>query len=406
MERSSARWTRSFAVIACVALACGCEERSTAVGCGFGETHLHARAEGGAFDDIDLIATGDGAALVWSDRGGTAALRLDAKGRARGEATRLGTACAGGVAAAMRGDDLLVACARPADRDRGRDGSVVLLEGERVIGSVGPVGGESHGVDLASEGDRVVVGWRDADVFTARAMIAELGEHGLGEARAISSGGTLASAPSLLFREHALLAAWTESWFDPSGRPAGHLFALREGDPPRPSLDVGDIDVRVQLTADERGPMVSLRDRRPRDAADHRAFVGRLDDHLRLALHDLHSPGRADEDGGEPMLVPCDGSIFSIATRRSSRQVTMVTIHRLDADLRSVEPEQQIYEYHARFPLAVAACVDRQLLIAVGERQSELSPEPRLRTYALRCGPGIAHERTPGREGQVLRKRR
>src|SRR5690606_6002120 len=119
---------------------------------------------------LDLVEYKGGAALVWSERSGLYLARLEPNGRARGAPRRLATSCPGGVAAAADGDALLVACARPADRDRGRSGAIVLLrvdaEGAPVIGTLEPVGAESRGVDVAVEGHRVVVGWRDADVFT------------------------------------------------------------------------------------------------------------------------------------------------------------------------------------------------------------------------------------------------
>lgn len=393
---------RLAAGLALLVTLAACERGPAGVGCGFEETHLHARAVGGVFDDVELVAHGEGARLVWSDRSGLYVARLDASGRRVGAARRVATACPGGIAAAAQGDALVVACARPADRDRGRPGRVVLLrageDGARVIGEAGPVGAESRGVDVAVHGERVVVGWRDADVFTARARVAELSGGALA-ARAASSDGTLASAPSFVFHEGALVAAWTESWFDPGGRPAGHLFVQREGEPPRPSLEVADLEVRVQLASDPRGLMVALRDRRPR-GAEHRSFAGRLDERLRLRLDALHSPARADAARSEPMLVACGAHVFSVSTRTSSRGVTMVSLRRLDGALEAVEAEQQIYEYHARFPQAVGACVGGALLVAVGERASEVSPVPRLRTYRLRCGPGVAHERTPEREDQ------
>lgn len=401
------RVERSALLFSCALALCSCGEEPTEVGCAFGEARLVARAEGTTFDGVELIASGDGALLVWSDRSGLYARELDASGAPRAEARRLGTRCPGGVAVTADGDSTLVACARPVDRDRGRDGAIVLLRLEdgavRAAGRVEPVGAESYGVEVLRHGGRTLVGYRDADVFVARARLAEV-EGERVEARALSSEGTLASAPSLAIHDGALVLAWTESWFDRGGRPAGHLFTMREGDPPRPSLDVGDVDVRVSLATDTRGPMVALRDRRPR-GSEPRAFAGRLDDRLRLTLPALRSPGRADDPDARPVLVPCGDHTFSVATRTSSRQVTMVSIRRLDDELRSVEAEHQIYEYHARFVRAAGACVDGRLLLAVGERQTEVSPVPRLHTYALRCGPGVAHARTPGVEGQVLRKR-
>lgn len=387
----------------------GCDDpaRDHPIACGFGETHSIALAAGPVFDGLDLVGLKDGARVVYADRSGTFVRHLGARGKPSGAATRIGAPCPGGVAATESADGLLIACARPGDRDRGRPGALTLYrvaDEVATLASTSPIGEESRSPDVAEDGGRVVVGWRDADVFTARARVVELEDGAFGEPRALSSEETLASAPSLAFIDGTPHYAWTESWFDRSGRAAGHLLVLREGDPPRPSLSVADVDVSTFLTADATGPMVALRDQRP-IGARHRSFVGRLDADLGLSALNLHSPGRADAEGGRPMLVPCGGFVFSVATRRSSREVTMVTLRRLDAELSPAEEEQQIYEYHARFPQAVAACVEDRLLVAVGEHASEVQRVPRLRTYELVCEPGRAHERTPGDEGQVLRKR-
>jgi len=269
-----------------------------------------------------------------------------------------------------------------------------------ALGTVAPVRDRARHPSVASLGERAAIGWRDADVFTARARVVELQGDALGEPRTLSSDAdTLASGPSVRFVGGRLVAAWTESWLD-DGEPRGHLLVQREDDPPRPSLDVHDVDVHTFLTSDARGPIVAMRDRRP-GARSHRSFVGRLDDALRLSLEDVASPTRADSEYGRPTVVPCGERWFSVATRRSSREVTMVTVRRLDGDLEAVEAEHQIYEYHARFSQAVGVCVGGRLLLAVGERESEVQPRPRLRTYELICAPGREHARTPGTEGRV-----
>ncbi|MCB9591452.1 MAG: hypothetical protein H6719_01860 [Sandaracinaceae bacterium] len=385
----------------------GCDAaESTEIGCAFGESYGIAESEGPSFDGVALASAGDGAWLVWSERSGTYARRLGPHGAPEADARRLGPACPGGVAALEHDGALLVACVTPGDRDRDREGTLLLsrvTDEVTLLGRVAPVADESRDPDLAAEGNRVLVGWRDADAFAARARVAELGPEGLGEPWTLSSEETLSSAPSLRFIDGALHFAWTESWFH-QGRPAGHLLVRREGDPPRPSLGVNDIDVHTQLTADARGPLVTLRDRRGR-STQHRSFAGRLDADLRLTTDAIHSPARADANDGHPMIVPCGPYLFSVTTRRSSREVTMVSLRRLDADLEPLEGEQQIYEYHARFPQAVGVCVDDRLLVAVGERETDVQPRPRLRTYELVCGPGRVHARTPGTEGQVLRYR-
>lgn len=393
---------RLVAALLCLFAGCDDDARVEAVGCAFGDEHPIATAEGALFHDVELVGLGARAIVLFSDRSGSFARRVGPDGTPEAEVRQIGAPCPGGMAAAPDADAMVVACVRPADRDRAREGEVAILrvtdDAVERIASVGPAGAESFGVDVVTDGERVVVGWRDADVFTARTWLTELRDGAPVDApRALSSFGPLASAPSLILDDGAWVAAWTESWFDPGGDPSGHLLVQREGGPPMPSLDVGDIDVRVHLTRDERGPMVSLRDRRPYGAAP-RAFVGRLDERLALSERDLHLPGRADSHHGRPMLVPCGDHVFSVATRRSSREVTMVSLRRLDRDLRPVEDEQQIYEYHARFPQAVGACVSDRLLLAVGERQSETHATPRLRTYTLRCGPGVEHARTPSSE--------
>ncbi len=392
--------------IACV----GCDDEPPPVGCGFGPSALHAHAEGGEFDDVELLATPSGAALLYTDRAGTYLRRLDAAGVADGSAVRLTTPCPAGLAATQHGSKLLVACARPADLDRDRAGEVlvgeVAGEGVQWLGRLEGIGPRGGGTELVSDGRRAFLGWVSvaADELSSRAFVVELRDGRLGEPRALSSTPMLAGPPSFALVDGTLHTAWSESWLEPGGQAAGHLFVQREGDPPVPSLELHTLRAPVRLRTLD-GLVVALRDRRPRGAAHERAIAGRLDERLRLVPSALRSPARADDPDSDPTLVACGGHVFSVTTRRSRRQVTMVSLRRLGAELRPAEGEHQIYEYHARFPRVAAACVGEQLLVAVGEQRSRVSPSPRLRTYTLRCGPGVTHERTPGTEGQVLRKR-
>lgn len=337
--------------------------------------------------------------MAWSERGGLYVRRVDPRGAPAGEPIRVGGACPGGVAMSASGDALFVACLRPGDPDRGRDGDLALfaLRGDRaaLASRTGPVGPASQGVDVEVRGDRAVAAWRSADTLAGHAYVADGPPDALPQGAPISTAETLAGAPSVWLDGGDRVVAWTEGWLE-RGRQGGHLLVQRADEPPRPSLSVGEIGARVHLTADETSPMVTLRDLR---SSRHRAFVGRLDERLRLRDDDLGSPGRADAEDVTPMLVPCGDHVFAVMARRSSREVTMVNLRRLDRALRPVEAEQQIYAYHARFPQAVGACVDGDLLVAVGERQSEVQPVPRLRTFRLHCGPGVRHERTPSPDG-------
>lgn len=356
-----------------------------------------------------MVPVERGAVLLYSEQSGTYARHLDPDGRAHGPALLLGPPCRGGLEGTVHAGGVIVACSRPADPDRDRPGEVLLgrLEesGWRTIDRVAGVGAASRGVELASDGARLVLAWHDADGLSSRARVAELVGEQLGEPRQLSSQPMQASAPSIVLHEGALWSAWTESWLGPARRSEGQLFVQREGEPPVPSLELNELRAPVRLGADGGGLFLALRDRRPRAAEHERSVVGRLDSRLRLARGALRSPAKADDPSAEPRLVPCDGHVFSVTTRRSRRQVTLVSLRRLDAELRPAEAEHQIYEYHARFPRVAAACVDERLLVAVGEQQSHVSPVPRLRTYALRCGTDVPHARTPGIEGQVLRKR-
>ena len=358
--------------------------------------HEISESTGAVFHGLAAVQNQEDVELLWSDHSGTFAQATNAHGGPRGEPRRITGPCPGGIAATAYRDHVLLACIRPGDRDRGRAGALVLFEvadHSTVVGSVTPIGDRSDSPSIAADGDRAVVGWRDADVFLSRARSVEVVRGLVGEPTWVSSVGTLASGPSPTFVQGELIQAWTESWIQ-AGHPTGHLLTRRESQPPMPSLEVHDIDVHTYLTADAEGPLVALRDTRPRGAR-HRSFVGRLDPHLRLDVEDLHSPVRADGSGGHPLIIPCGGHIFSLATRRSSRGVTMVTVRRLSSSLESVEGEQQIYEYHHRLTRSVGVCVDEHLVLLVAERQTEARPRPRLQTYEVRCGPGVEHQRTP-----------
>ncbi|MFK7987025.1 MAG: hypothetical protein AB8I08_13455 [Sandaracinaceae bacterium] len=378
----------------------GCDDGPEPVACRFGPSHLVGTTRSPAFDDLRLVDEQEGLSLYWSDAAGLHRRGLSADGAPRNDAVRIGARCEGGFDVLAEPAGSTLACLQRGDPDRGRAGQISVRSPDGATQHTGPVGVESRGVQLVRDADGLRVGWRDADGFVsvARESVSEGGTLST-EGRILSSHGTFASAPQYLARDGSLLRAWTESWLE-DGQATGHLFVQRDERPPRPSLDVGDLDVRIHLDADPRGPLVSLRDSRPRGAR-HRLFVGRPDENLAVHLSDVRSPSRADADGAAPFVPPCGDHVFALSTRRSSRGVTMVTVERLDPEtLRSAEAEHQIYEYHARFPQVVAACVDGTLLLAVGERATEVSPRPRLRTYTLRCAPGLEHQRTPRIDGR------
>lgn len=382
------------------ALLGGCDDGPEPVACRFGPSHLVGTTRAPAFDDLHLEREQDGLALYWSDVAGLHRRALTPEGAPRGDVAHIGARCAGGFDVLPEPDGSTVACLQRGDPDRGRAGQILVRSPDGASQRTGPVGVESRGVQLVRHDGSLRVGWRDADGFVSVARESASDSGGLAaEGRILSSHGTFASAPRYLEQDGSLLRAWTESWLD-DGQATGHLFVQRDDRPARPSLDVGDLDVRIHLEADGRGPLVSLRDSRPRGAR-HRLFVGRPDANLAVHLSDVRSPSRADAEGAAPFVTPCGEDLFALSTRRSSRGVTMVTVERLDPEtLRSVEGEHQIYEYHARFPQVVAACVDRALVLAVGERATEVSPRPRLRTYVLRCAPGLEHQRTPRIDGR------
>ena len=392
-----------LAALALLVLA-ACDEGSSEVGCAFGEVHTIAEATGALFDDVELIAQGEGALLVWSERGGLYARELGARGEARGEAWRIGAPCAAGVAIAQDGERVRLACARPGDRDRGREGSVALvaIEGRaaRTITTFGPVSSQSEGVSIAIDRDRALVGWRDAEGLGARAFLATV-DGSTASVEQLSTARMVASAPSLLRVAGGVAVAWSESWVRPDGETEGNLL-LRSQGAIRPIATLSMVDARPALGADAGGLIVAFRDQR---GSAVRGFAARPPSQGTLRDRDLQSSGRADAPGSRPRVVACGGHYFQVQTRLSSREVTMVSVRRLDARLRPVEAEQQVYEYHVAFTRLGAACVGDRLVMAVGAERSETSPVPRLRTLSLACGPGVAHERTPSIEGQVLRRR-
>ncbi|MGE0791617.1 MAG: hypothetical protein AB7S26_38435 [Sandaracinaceae bacterium] len=365
------------------------------MGCGFAErSHELARASAPYFDGIALSPGEHGATAVWSERGGLFTRELDRDGAPRGEARRIGQACPGGVAATRARGRLRIACGRPADVDRDRAGGVdVLDESGREIMRFASAFDRLDGVSIDADDERLAVAFRNADATTSRAMLAVVDRGAAPELSTLSQPSHGAGAPSVRFIDGRWHVAWTESRYE-GGAPLVQVLVQREGEAPRPSLRIREIDGPVELTDDDGTPIVTLRDQRPAGAST-RSFTGHLDEHLALDEDHLRSPSRADGDGARPLVLRCDDARFSVSTRQSSRGVTMVAIRRLDETLAHAEDEQQIYEYHRRFERAVAACVDGGVLVLVGERQTDLRSSPRLSTYRLECGAGRAHDRTP-----------
>lgn len=345
------------------------------------------------------MAHRNGTAVLWSDRTGTFLRTLDASGAPTAPKERLGAPCPAGLAAQAGDAGLWIACSRPADPDRGREGAVALWQWSpahavQPVTTFTPVGPTSRGVAILRREQTLTLAWQSAWPWQARTWQGQWRPGVASTARAVSDPLTLAGPPALGEYEGSLISAWTESWLDADGGTEGRL-AVQIGDGlPRTSLPLWTVLSPVQLFGrDSAPPAVSLRD--TQGAPSERVFLGQLTRHLRLTPESLRSPQRAD-GGAAPILISCGGHHISLALRRSSRDVTMVTIRRLNEDLQGVEAEQQIYRYHSRFTDLAAACAGESLVIATVEKRDAATPYARLRTFSYRCGPGLRHQRTPG----------
>jgi hypothetical protein len=397
--------SRVVGLVATMALfACASE---TPVRCRFEDSHTIGGSELGA-SHVALVSRTSGLVAVWSAREGLHARALDGEGAPTAEARRLGPECDGGIAAASVDDELVIACSRRARDDKAQDGSVALIALDarlavRRVRSIARVGRDSLGVDLArrSDGTWSVV-WHDGSVGAWAVMRTRVsledatldreddrGTDAHVDAQELSSGVLAASPyPRVHVRESEAgdeaLFVFEESWLD-GGFARGRVLVARErGAVPVAVEELEAHDARPQLVHDGRSWVLVFRDlRRPSPRAS--LYARRLGDDLR-PMEPARRVTRADTDGS-PRAMTCGEQLVAVVPRTWDTDV-LVGLDLLDARLRKPVPEQQVYEWSARFPFADADCVDDAVITLVASRPSVGGGEAALHTIGMRCSSG------------------
>jgi hypothetical protein len=354
--------------------------------CRFGSDHAVFRSEGASFDDVVLVNTAQGPLALLSDTTGLYLRALDEYGLPRRRAQRVGERCDGGLAAAVSGAELWLACARRAHAP-GEVGSVNVYTAAGADGPLterqhfAPVGGESHGVALSVRAGRASVAWQDAALGGAQLRYAETGSV---LTYVFSDSDWFASTPQLAAADSQLIALWSEShergdeyesrirMLDLSGRSrAGVGVTVMEAHDASPGP--------AMVIAPKGGSWLAFRDsrkgRRKTGLYLARLSGGRTSEVVRV--------GRAD-GVGRPTLTACLSGLVA-ATPRTFAGDYFVGVVQVDPDLQAFSLEQQFYEDSHEFSQVAATCLDERLLLLIAERGRLGGGRAALRSVGFSC---------------------
>ncbi|MEM9193218.1 MAG: hypothetical protein AAGF12_28850 [Myxococcota bacterium] len=354
-------------------VALGCGEAPSEPRCSVSEGSVAARAEG-AIDALAAVEHQGALHLFWSDQFGTHYRRHDDAW----QGTRITSRCRGGLDA-VSGEQLLLACLRPAVPAAGKAGGVFVFEvGARIraVGRVGVAGAHSEGVDLEMLDGRTHVAWQDS-----KRRVVWLSTLDDPAPRQISRRGTEAGAPSLGVFDGALVGTWSELVYDDHGDPLGEVVVWTERRGPRRITPVLYPRAQPTLAIDAQSAAVAFRDENP-SGTRPRLFVQRLDDELGPS-GELLRVGRADGPGG-PNVLQCGETWFTASPRSYSTYDILIGLNRFDTGWDRLEPERQLYEAGRRHTHVVALCQDSHPLLVSAENSQAEGPAA-VRTTPVNC---------------------
>jgi len=361
-------------------LALGCATEPPALECHFGQEHAIAAATL-RFHGLQFA----GSTLVYSSPEGLFVRPLPGDGSPREPARRVDAACDGGFHAEAEGERLVVGCLRRSTAKS--EGSALLLEfrdgalRERVV--LGPAGRDARGIDLAREADGWAAVWHDGVPGAWGVWFARFTDE-----LELRSGPRLLSAPRVAAgrpslhrgRNNGLWVTWAETWID-AGFPHGQIVVWPGRGVPRPVAEVDVLDPSPVLHHDERSAVLFFRDLRPPNRRTG-LFAQRLDERWRSVGEPVRV-GRSD--GAEPFdVLRCSGALATV-TPRSWDGDLLIGVNLLDSQLRKRVPEQQVYQWAARFATAAARCTGDTLLLIVGEQSRAPDTAVAAHALTLRC---------------------
>lgn len=325
-----------------------------------------------------------GSTLLWSSPEGLWIRPLETDGAPRGPAVRVDAPCDGGLDAAPTDEGLVVACLRrPTEKGGGAALLLEIREGRlRRRAVLGPAGRDARGIDLAPDGEGWAAAWHDGVPGAWAVWLARVTGDLVPEAepRLLSSPRTAAGRPALARGEGALWVVWSESWLE-AGFPHGQIVVWPGRGVPRRVLEVDVLEPSPVLHWDGRAATLFFRDlRRPSRRVG--LFAQRLDERWRPTGAAVRV-GRSD--AAQPFQVLSCADALVTVTPRSWDGDLLVGVNLLDTRLRKRVPEQQIYEWAARFATAAARCSDDTLLLVAGEQSRAPDVTVAAHALTLRC---------------------
>lgn len=367
-------------VVLAIFVLSACE--STGRRCHFGSDHAVFRSEAGLFDDIALVKAASGPVAFFSDATGLYARALEDAGLPRKRTERIGERCDAGLAAALSGTQVWLACAR---RAHGEDPGAVttyMFDGKLTERQhFSPVGSESQGVAVAVVAGKVRVVWQDAALGGAQLRYAEAGPP---VTHVISDPDWFASTPRLSVTDSQLIALWDESQ-ERGSEYESRIRMLDVGGRTRSAaaatvMEAHDASPSPAMLVDPRGgSWLAFRDRR-KGRRKTGLYLAHL---LGSRASEVVRVGRAD-GVGRPTLTACLSGLVA-ATPRTFAGDYFVGVVQVDPDLQTFSLEQQFYEDSHEFSQVAASCVDERLLLLIAERGRLGGGRAALRSVAFSC---------------------
>ena len=204
----------AWAVLA--ALAGGCDTFRGGRSCRLGDEHVVQLTRAKEIDAIAVVALAGSTFAFWSEPEGAFGRTLDGEGKPVGAVVRLGSRCAGGLAAvadAAKGALVLACSTHP---DAGSVGGVRVLRLDsalRVHGTheLAPIGAQSEGLGAVIVAGRLHVVWHDGSAEVQRVWWATLDadDHVIDAPRALSEPARIASSPSIAAQRGHSVATWS-----------------------------------------------------------------------------------------------------------------------------------------------------------------------------------------------------
>jgi len=349
--------------------------------CRFGSDHAVYRSASAELDDVALVTQRGAPLALFSDASGLYARELTEHGLPRARINRLAERCDAGLAAAVSGESVWLACSRRAAASDAH-GEVVLYELGAALqerGRFAPVGPQSHGVSVVAHAGALSVAWQDAAVGGARIWYASSARP---EPVPLSDPAWFASAPGLFSTQGRLLALYAES--QERGRSFDSRLRLLDGvgtRTPHTVAQANDGAPSPDLVAAPDGLWLAFRDRR-KGRRKTGLYLSRLTTQGRQVGGAVRV-GRAD-GVGRPRLYSCLGGLVAATPRTFAGDYFVGVVH-VDRALGQPSLEQQFYEDSREFAQVAAGCLGARMLLLIAERGRPEGGRAALRSVGFSC---------------------